>query len=75
MIGKCWECVFVDGFKIKVLVVCVSIDIFYFIGEVEVWCLKNFLYDVIIGNILDVRDLKDLDMRWSLSIVNVVLIR
>lgn len=33
----------------------------YFVGEVDVWCLKNFLFEFIIGNILKVRDLFDLD--------------
>lgn len=58
--GKCRECVLVDGNKIKVPVACLSINIDtpYFIGEVGAWCLKNPLYEVIIGNIPDARDPK-----------------
>nr|XP_034325279.1 uncharacterized protein LOC105323550 isoform X4 [Crassostrea gigas] len=73
--GKRRECVLADGSKIKVPVACVSIDTPYFIGEVEAWCLKNPLYDVIIGNIPDARDPKDPDMRWSPSTANAVLTR
>eukprot|EP00105_Crassostrea_gigas_P033722 XP_011457196.1 PREDICTED: uncharacterized protein LOC105349201 [Crassostrea gigas] len=73
--GKCRECDLADGSKIKVPVACVSIDTPYFIGEVEAWCSKNPLYDVIIGNIPNARDSKDPDMRWSPSTANAVLTR
>lgn len=57
-------CVLVDGFKIIVFVVEVFIDIFYLSGCYEVWCMENLVYDLIIGNFLDVRLFDKLDYNW-----------
>lgn len=67
---KSRECVLGGGSKTKVPVACASIAQPYFIGEVEAWCLKDPLYDVIIGNIPDARDSEDPDVNWSPSTAN-----
>lgn len=55
-----------------VLVVKVIIDFFYVFGEYEVWCMDNFVFDLIIGEVDNVRKLYDLDLEWKLNIVFIV---
>ena len=63
--GKSRVRVLADRSRVEVPVACVSIDTPYFIGEVEAWCLKNPLYDLIIGNIPKAREPRDPDMNWE----------
>ena len=46
------------------------IDTPYFIAEIDAWCLKNHLYDLIIGNIPKARERRDPDMNWTPNIAN-----
>ena len=73
--GKSRVCVLADESRVEVTVACVSIDTPYFIGEVETLCLKNLLYDVIIGNIPKAREPRDPDINWSPNIANAVVTR
>lgn len=57
-------CVLVDGFKIIVFVVEVFIDIVNLSWCYEVLCMENLVYDLIIGNVLDVRFLDKLNYNW-----------
>lgn len=71
-IGKQEICILVDSIRIVVLVVKVIIDFFYVFGEYEVWCMDNFVFDLIIGEVDNVRKLYDLDLEWKLNIVFIV---
>lgn len=71
-IGKQEICILVDSIRIVVLVVKVVIDFFYVFGEYEVWCMDNFVFDLIIGEVDNVRKLYDLDLEWKLNIVFIV---
>lgn len=52
-----------------------SIDTPYFVGEVDAWCLKNPLFELIIGNIPKARDLSDPEQNWRPSQVYAVMTR
>lgn len=55
IVGKKQICILVDGFKVFVLIVEVFIDMLFLKGQYEVWCMENFVYDLIVGNVLDVK--------------------
>ena len=73
--AKSRVCVLAYGSRVEVPVACVSIDTPYSMGEINAWCLKNPLYDLIIGNVPKARDTKDPDVNWSPNIANAVVTR
>lgn len=68
-------CILADGSQIEAPIARVSIDTPYFVGEVDAWCLKNPLFELIIGNIPKARDPSDPDRNWKLSQVYAVMTR
>lgn len=52
----------------------IDVDIFYFIGSVDVWCFDLFLYDFIFGNICGVRKLYELNLVWIYFVENIVVV-
>ena len=62
-------CMLADGSKIKVPIAEVSIDIRYFIGKIEAWCMENPFYDLIIGNIKVAREPNSPDPEWTVNAV------
>lgn len=68
-------CILADGSQIEAPIARVSIDTPYFVGEVDAWCLKNPLFELIIGNVPKARDPSDPDRNWKPSQVNAVMMR
>lgn len=68
-------CILADGSQIEAPIARVSIDTPYFVGEVDAWCLKNPLFELIIGNIPKARDPSDPDRNWKPIQVNAVMTR
>ena len=68
-------CLLADGSKVEAPIARVSIDTPYYIGEVEAWCLNNPLFELIVGNIPNVRDPADPDDDWELDVVQAVTTR
>ena len=66
MTGKSRDCYLADGSMIQVPLAVVDIDTPYYTGEVEAWCLTNPLFDLILGNIQNVRGPEDPDPEWSM---------
>ena len=66
MTGKSRDCYLADGSMIQVPLAVVDIDTPYYTGKVEAWCLTNLLFDLILGNIQNVRGPEDPDPEWSL---------
>lgn len=64
-----------DGSQIEAPIARVSIDTPYFVGEVDAWCLKNPLFEIIIRNIPKARDQSDQDRNWKPSQANAVMTR
>lgn len=64
LIGEVQRCILIDGIVWNVEEVFIYVDIFYFIGNVKVLCMKEFVYDFILGNIDGVRNQNDLDFQW-----------
>ncbi|XP_038052264.1 uncharacterized protein LOC119724977 [Patiria miniata] len=63
--GEQRACVLIDGTIRKSPVAKISIDTPFYRGQVEAICMKNPVYDVILGNVLGVRDPRDPDENWS----------
>ncbi|KAJ8044409.1 hypothetical protein HOLleu_07148 [Holothuria leucospilota] len=61
--GKDRSCILVDGTVRKVPVAIVHIETPYFTGTVEALCMRNPIYDLIVGNITGARDPKDPDLK------------
>lgn len=67
--GRQKLCVLADGSQITVPVAEVFIDTPYLSGRHEVWCMKNQVYDLIIGNVSDARLPDKLDNTWQFNAV------
>lgn len=67
--GRQKLCVLADGSQITVPVAEVFIDTPYLSGRHEVWCMKNQVYDLIIGNVSDARLPDKLDHKWQFNAV------
>ena len=52
-----------------------SIDTPYYIGEVEAWCLINPLFELMIGNIPNVKDPADPYSNWKPGVIQAVTTR
>lgn len=63
--GELKTCVLIDGTVRKVPVVVINIDTPYFEGEVSALCMNNPVYDLIIGNISDVREASNPNPDWK----------
>ena len=72
--SKC-VCLLADGSKVEAPIARVSIDTPFYIGEVEAWCLINPLFELIIGNIPNVRDPADPDSNWKPGVIQAVRTR
>jgi hypothetical protein len=70
--GSKHVCLLADGSKVEAPIFRLSIDTPYYISEVEVWCLINPFFDLIIGHIPNVRDLVDPDSNWKPGIIQTV---
>ena len=56
MTGKCKHCVLIDGTVKKVEVAKIYVETPFYNGELEVLCMENPIYDLIIGNVAGVKD-------------------
>ncbi|KAK3088688.1 hypothetical protein FSP39_022429 [Pinctada imbricata] len=63
--GKFQVCVLADGTKVKVPVAMIMIDTPYLSGKYEAWCMQSPVYDLIIGNVKEVRSPGNPDPKWS----------
>ena len=64
MIGETRSYILADRTIRKAPVAAVTLDTPYFVGSCEALCMPNPVYDVIIGNIVGVRQLGDPDPNW-----------
>ena len=60
-------CVLADGTVRNFPVACVKVDTPYFTGGIEVLCMANPVYDLVIGNIEGVRSADNPDINWCPS--------
>ena len=67
--GKERSCILVDGTVRKVPVAIIHIETPYFTGTVEALCMRNPIYDLIVGNITGARDPKDPDLEIHSKLV------
>ena len=63
--GETQHCVLIDGTVRKVPVAKVSVDTPYFRGEIQALCMKNPVYQLILGNLPGIRDPSDPDLSWK----------
>jgi len=63
--GKTQSCFLADGTRIDAPVALISIDTPYFKGEFEAWCMDSPVYDLILGNVYNVRDPGNPDPKWQ----------
>lgn len=56
MTVTCKHCVLIDGTVKKVQVAKIYVDTPFYEGELEVLCMENPIYDLIIGNVAGVKD-------------------
>ena len=63
--GEWRTCILIDGTTRKFQVARVSVDTPYFIGELDVLCMKNPVYPLILGNVAGVRSPGDPDTKWK----------
>ena len=63
--GKNKLCVLVDGTVRKFPVASIFVDTPYFTGHVDALCAERPVYDLVVGNIPNVRDASDPDHNWS----------
>lgn len=64
MTGSERICILIDGSKKKFPVAHVNVDSPFFVGDLEVLCMDNPVYDVILGNVAGVREPSDPDLDW-----------
>ena len=65
MTGKIRTCVLIDGTEKDFPVAHVVVDSPFYIGELDVLCMDNPVYDVILGNVSGVREPNDPDLDWK----------
>ncbi|XP_071501873.1 uncharacterized protein [Diadema antillarum] len=65
MTGSQRTCILIDGSEKQFPVATVMIDSPFFVGELEVLCMNNPVYDVILGNVAGVREPNDPDSSWQ----------
>ena len=58
-------CILIDGSKRKFQLARVSVDTPYFIGDMDVLCMCNPVYPLILGNVQGVRNPEDPDSQWK----------
>ncbi|XP_041375943.1 uncharacterized protein LOC121388603 [Gigantopelta aegis] len=64
--GEVQICMLADGSKVEAPIAKVQIDTPYYTGEVKAWCLEHPLYDLILGNIKNVREPNHPNPDWKL---------
>ena len=74
-VGKSQTCMLIDGSVVKVPIAKVHIDTPYFSGEVTAMCMKEPIYDLVIGNVDGARPVDEPDTKWSISTANAVMTR
>ncbi|XP_061195768.1 uncharacterized protein LOC133203996 [Saccostrea echinata] len=62
--GKLQECVLIDGTVRQVEEAVIDIDTPFYVGKVNALCMKEPVYDLIIGNVQGVRNHSDPDPLW-----------
>ncbi len=62
--GESRLCVIIDATSRKVDVAMIRVDTPFYVGEIEVLCMDNPLYDLILGNTPSVRDPRDPNPYW-----------
>ena len=65
--GKIHLCVLIDGTVKKVPMARIDIDTPYLAGKVDAMCMKNPVYDLVIGNVDNVRAPNDPDLNWKVK--------
>ena len=65
IIDKRVRCVLADGTKRAFPVAHIEVSTPFFVGPVEALCMKNPVYDLVLGNIKGVRSPDDPDMDWK----------
>ena len=60
-------CVLIDGTEKDFPVAHVVVDSSFYIGELDVLCMDNPVYDVILGNVSGVREPNDPDLDWKVA--------
>jgi transposase InsO family protein len=69
--GELKTCVLIDGTVRRVPIAVINIDTPYFVGEVTALCMNNPVYDLIVGNIEEVRDPSNPNLNWNLNPIKV----
>lgn len=62
--GEVQRCVLIDGTVRNVEEASIYVDTPYFTGNVKAFCMKEPVYDLILGNIDGVRNQNDPDLQW-----------
>ncbi|XP_041470756.1 uncharacterized protein LOC121420251 [Lytechinus variegatus] len=65
MTGKETTCILIDGTVRKVPVARIHVDTPYLVKTIDVLCMKNPLYDLILGNVQDILPPDHPDLNWT----------
>ena len=65
MTGSERVCILIDGTEKTFPVARVCVDSPFFVGELQVLCMENPVYDVILGNVPGVREPSDPNLNWK----------
>ena len=65
MTNKTVSCVLADGTKRIFPVACIEVNTPFFAGRIDALCMKNPVYDLVLGNIKGVRPPDKPDVRWQ----------